>query len=233
MTLDEVNEMMERSLKRNQDRAELLKSMLLEANTKADIRMPAIVELVSLLQRANSDNDASTSEKILSIQEKLIKLPLQEAFLSFWQSQEFLLSAEIKQLSELFSYQKEPSFQAWAKAEIEYLTDLRESRYDRAALAAEAGDRADLDAKHWFEREVKNLQQEFSDFAPCPTQILVTWLNSKGGNPSNVVHKEGNLVDQEPSVVTEEGNLSDQALVATHLGEDQSVGDICQNLFSE
>jgi hypothetical protein len=173
--------------------------MLLEANTKADIRMPAIVELVSLLQRANSDHDASTSEKILSIQEKLVKLPLQNAFLSFWQSQESLFSEEIKQLSELFSYQKEPSLQACAKAEMESLKDLRQSGYDRAALAAEACFRADLDAKHWFEREIKNLQQEFSDFAPCSTQILMTWIKCRIEKPvqaSNAVVQDDDLVNQ-------------------------------------
>lgn len=84
--------------------------------------MPAIVELVSLLQRANSDNNPFTWEKILSVQEKLVKLPLQEAFLSFWQSQkeQSLDIIELQQLVGLSSYNEIPEIQNYVKSYHRY-----------------------------------------------------------------------------------------------------------------
>jgi hypothetical protein len=207
-----------------QDRAELFSKTLSEVE-KVDendcLELCAKVELVSLLHKANSEQSALISDKIQSIEKQLFslsKLPLQEAFLGFWQNQaeQFLDIIELKQLSELFSYYETPEIQNYLKSYQRYHLALFESRDDIAAQAAEDCIAANLVAKNWFQETVEtaqNLKKEFPIFLPCTTEVLVTWLKCRIEKPvqeSNAVLQDDDLVDKD-------------LLGGSQLNEDQSV----------
>ena len=183
-----------RSIQRYDNRVELLKRMLLEADTKAEILRPATVELVSFLQRENFGIHL-TEEMVLSIQEKLIKLPSQEAFLSFWQTQGALSLEEITQLAELFSYDKEPSLQACIKADRVYQRDCMQGRKDDAGRAENYANAA-TDARHLFEDEINAIKTFHQDLS-CLHFVKWALDNIERLEHDEVGSPVGGLLDQE------------------------------------